>query len=118
MTQKPRIRRCHQTPLPFIQIRIQKSMFCTQSGIVGDDGIIYSSGQNVQLILAGLLTRAPRGGIDFGAWLGYLDWAEAHAHSKRRKSRDARDLAGLGVRRVQQRSDRTNHNSIVGAAVS
>ena len=56
MPQKPRIRRCHQPPLPFIQIRIQKSMFCTQSGIVGHEGIIYSSGRNVQLILARLLS--------------------------------------------------------------
>ena len=56
MPQKPSIRRCHQPPLPFIQIRIQKSMFCTQSGIVGHDRIIYSSGQNVQLILARLLS--------------------------------------------------------------
>src|ERR1039457_5118146 len=55
MPQKPRIRRCHQPPLPFVQIRIQESMFCTQSGIVGHDGIIYFSHQKVQLILAGLL---------------------------------------------------------------
>src|ERR1017187_9152338 len=56
MAQKPRIRRCHHPPLPFIQIRIQKSMLSTQSGIVGHDAIIYSSGQNVQLILARLLS--------------------------------------------------------------
>ena len=59
MTQKPRIRRCHQPPLPFIQIRIQKSMLCSQSGIVGYDGIIYSVSQNVQLILRRLLRGSP-----------------------------------------------------------
>src|ERR1017187_5733567 len=65
MPQKPRIRRCHQPPLPFVQIRIQESMFCTQSGIVGHDGIIYFSRQKVQLILAGLLSSVHES-EDFG----------------------------------------------------
>src|ERR1017187_7338254 len=77
MAQKPRIRRCHQPPLPFIQIRIQKSMLSTQSGIVGHDAIIYSSGQNVQLILARLLRLRP-------AHTSFpcqgADWSVLHLH--------------------------------------
>src|ERR1017187_5806171 len=70
MPQKPRIRRCHQPPLPFVQIRIQESMFCTQSGIVGHDGIIYFPRQKVQLILAGLLSE-PKPNVFYE--LGYAD---------------------------------------------
>src|ERR1035441_2582424 len=38
--------------------RRQRPPVCTQSGIVGHDRIIYSSGQNVQLILARLLRHS------------------------------------------------------------
>jgi hypothetical protein len=68
MPQKPRIRRRHQPPLPFIQIPIQESMFCAQPGIVGHNGIVYFSSQNVQLILARLQVLQVEEGTLYPAW--------------------------------------------------